>query len=82
MIRHELGGIIIKEKDELLRYIAGSVIRCLVCEGVATDLFWSTSLESTINGTCFEREAHDSQWLELFEEHLDEIDSQTGTHSL
>jgi len=72
--------MITEEQNELLRYIAGSIIRHLVCEGVPTALFWSTHIESTINGAFFESEAHNSQWLELFESHLDEIDTQTRTH--
>ncbi|MCJ1246992.1 hypothetical protein MMC30_004203 [Trapelia coarctata] len=79
--RHELGSMVIEEQDELLRYIAGSVIRHLVCEGVPTILFWATDIESMINGAFFESEAHNSQWLELFEDHLDEIDTQTGAHA-
>ena len=75
-----LGNIIIEGQNELLRYVAGSVIRQLICEGVSASLFWSTNIGNTIHGVFFESQAQSSQWLELFESHLDEIDTQNRAH--
>lgn len=71
--------MVVDEQNELLRYIAGSVIKSLVSQGASAQLFWP-AIEHATHGAFFESEAQSSQWLELFENHLDEIDTQTRAH--
>ncbi len=72
--------MVVDEQNELLRYIAGSVIKSLVSQGASAQLFWPANIEHATHGAFFESEAQSSQWLELFENHLDEIDTQTRAH--
>jgi len=72
--------MVVEEQNELLRYIAGSVIKSLVSQGASANLFWSANIERATHGAFFESGTQSSQWLELFENHLDEIDTQTRVH--
>ena len=71
----------IDEQNELLRYIAGSIIRQLVRNGVSVGSFWPTGVDIVAHTAFLEPQVQSPQWLEMFEGYLDSLDSQTEYHN-
>ena len=72
--------MVIGEQNEVLRFIAGSIIRQLASQGVCQDLFWPSDGSIAIRSNFFESQLDSSQWPELLEGYLDEMDSQLKNH--
>ncbi|KAL9117743.1 MAG: hypothetical protein Q9187_005717 [Circinaria calcarea] len=74
--RRALGNMVIGEENELLRLIAGSIIRELMTNGSPEDIFWPMGTE-VIAYTGFPKsQYHDSQWVEKFQLYLDDMHTQ------
>ncbi|MCJ1383877.1 hypothetical protein MMC17_006991 [Xylographa soralifera] len=78
--RYMLGWMVIGEQNEILRFIAGSIIRQLANEGAPQDLFWPDDGGIALRTNFFESQLDSSQWPELLEGYLDEMDSQLKNH--
>ncbi|MCJ1393714.1 hypothetical protein MMC18_006590 [Xylographa bjoerkii] len=78
--RYMLGRMVIGEQNEILRFIAGSIIRQLASQGVPQELFWPTEAGVALRTNFFQSQLDSSQWPELLEGYLDEMDSQLKNH--
>ncbi|MCJ1401333.1 hypothetical protein MMC11_004545 [Xylographa trunciseda] len=72
--------MVIGEQNEILRFIAGSIIRQLANQGVNQELFWPRDCGVVLRTNFFQSQLDSSQWPELLEGYLDEMDSQLMNH--
>ncbi|MCJ1432041.1 hypothetical protein MMC27_001397 [Xylographa pallens] len=75
-----LGYMVISEQNEILRFIAGTIIRQFATQGVSQDLFWPSDSSIALRTNFFESQLDSSQWSELLKGYLHEIDSQLKNH--
>ena len=71
----------IDENNELLRYIAGCIVRQLARNSLPLGPFWPTGIDVAAHTAFLEPQVQSSQWFEIFEGCLDSLDSQTKTHN-
>lgn len=68
--------MVIGEENELLRLIAGSIIRELVANGSPEDIFWPMDTKVAAYAGFPKSQYHDSQWVEKFQLYLDDMHTQ------
>ena len=68
--------MIIDEENELLRLIAGSIIRELVSNDSLEDIFWPMDTKVAAHVDFPKSQYHDSQWVEKFQLYLDDMHTQ------
>ncbi|MCJ1286583.1 Mucin-4 [Xylographa opegraphella] len=78
--RYMIGHMVIREQNEILRYIAGAIIRQIISQGGSRDLFWSSDSSIALQTNFFEVQFDNSHWPELLKGYLDEVDSQLTGH--
>ena len=67
------------EQNELLRFVAGSILRLLCQSGISKDHFFPSELHAATHTAFPESQVDNSQWVEIYEGYLDDIDSQRMT---
>lgn len=68
--------MVIDEENELLRLIAGSIIRELVSSDSPEDIFWPMDADTAAYADFPKSHYHDSQWVEKFQLYLDDMQTQ------
>ena len=63
----------IDERNEVLRLIAGSIIREMVATDMAEDMFWPVDIDAAAYAGFPKSQHHTLQWVESFEFHLVEL---------
>ena len=66
----------IDENNEILRLVAGSIIREMVASGMAEDKFWPVDIEAVAYAGFPKSQHHTSQWIESFESYIGNLHSQ------
>lgn len=62
-------------KCQVLKILAGSMIREMLCHGVPPESFWRTGIERNLYAKFPKSEHHDSQWILAFEIFLQDLES-------
>ena len=75
-----IGRMIIGEHDEILRFIAGSIINRLANQGISQDLFWPKDNGVVFRTSFFQDQLDSPRWLERLKGHLDDVDSELKIH--
>lgn len=71
-----LGQTVIGDKSQILRVVAGTIIRGLISSGIPEGGFWPVGADARIFADFPKSQHHTSQWVVNFEEYLDNIFSQ------
>lgn len=71
-----LGQTVTEDKSQILRLVAGTIIRCLISSGIPEGNFWPVGADERMFADFPKSQHITSQWVVNFEEYLDNIFSQ------
>lgn len=75
-IRRALGGILVHGKSQVLRLVAGSMIRELLASGLAVENFWPEPAETDMFAGFPKSQHHTAAWVTEFEAFINDLNSQ------
>jgi len=75
-IRRALGGLLAHGKSQVLRLIAGSMIREMLASGLAVKDFWPEPAEMDMFAGFPKSQHHTAAWVTNFEIFIDDLNSQ------